>query len=62
MRKHPFHWDVYNRLLDAVARVVDAEDKRLLPEVRAKLTEARRAIYEAWDLQANLERAEGGGS
>ncbi|MGR4927304.1 hypothetical protein ACIPUD_10905 [Bradyrhizobium sp. CAR08] len=59
MRKHPFHWDVYNRLLDSVARVVDAEDKRLKPEVRTKLTEARARIFEAWDLQATLERAEG---
>ncbi|MGY3482260.1 hypothetical protein ACVW1C_000143 [Bradyrhizobium sp. USDA 4011] len=58
-RKHPFHWDTYNRLLDALTRVMDSNDRRLMPEVRQKICAARAAIYEAWEVQAALERAEG---
>ncbi|SEB97810.1 hypothetical protein SAMN05444164_0708 [Bradyrhizobium erythrophlei] len=58
-RKHPFHWDTYNRLLDGLTRVMDSNDQRLRPEVREKLTEARGAIYQAWEVQAALERAKG---
>jgi len=53
--KHPFHWDVYNDLLDRLERVIDTEDPRLDPLVRAKLTEARASIYAAWELQARIE-------
>jgi hypothetical protein len=56
--KHPFHWDVYSKLYDQLNAIAGSDDPRIHPEVARLLGEARTKLYQAWDLQAALERKE----
>ncbi len=58
-RKHPFHYDVFSKLFDRFDPIVKSDDPRLYPEVRQKLAETKHAVWEAWNLQCELERAAG---
>lgn len=58
-RKHPFHWDTYNKMYDSVTAVLESNDERLYPEVRSQLEDVRQEIWRAWNLQCELERAKG---
>lgn len=58
-KKHPFHWDTYNKLYDSVTVILDTSDERLFPEVRAQLEDVRQSIWAAWNIQCESERAKG---
>lgn len=58
-RKHPFHWDTYNKLYDSVTAILESSDPRLYPEVRTQLENVRQEIWAAWNMQCESERAKG---
>lgn len=55
--RHPFHHDVFTDLTDRIETVTKSEDPRLDDAVRRKLADASHTIWEAWNLQCELERA-----
>ncbi|NEV75493.1 hypothetical protein DYI24_00155 [Rhodopseudomonas sp. BR0C11] len=59
VERHPFHYDVFCDLSARIEDVAKSRDPRLESAVRRKLEEAAHAIWEAWNLQSELERAAG---
>ncbi len=57
--KHPFHYDTYHKLRDQFESIVKSNDRRLFPEVRRTLEEAEHVVWQAWNLQMEMERAAG---
>ncbi|CUW39699.1 protein of unknown function [Magnetospirillum sp. XM-1] len=58
-RKHPFHWDTYSKLYDALQAIAESDDPRMYRDVQRAVDAARAQLAEAWNLQCQLERADG---
>jgi hypothetical protein len=58
-KKHPFHFDTYNKLYDSVTAILEKSDERFYPEVRTQLESVRQEIWAAWNLQCEIERSKG---